>query len=518
MQKIEQLLPTWVSRSDGCGEHGRRRSSLGHLHNELTQEVARQRTVLSDPQLLRGAPFPLVVAGFGRLLEPNGTIAASGGADAAEDTFVLSQPVTLLDHFLSHSWRDSAKLKWLSLLWHVNMPFAVFAGHLAALLSFIVILTWPSLWPAIITVPGTDITMANGPCAAIGLWTFLVALLFGHSVSGVAPDLFLDKICIHQTDPELKAAGIRALGAYLRRSKSMLVLWGEDYFDRLWCCYELSLFILLRGVSAVHVLPITHGANAALVCLLFAISMTMGAIVEVHYGNLFNDPTFLTLSLILLLAPLCMIAWYKASVYEARMQLKRMLTDFEIRNVSCFCCQVDHVLPNGDNIPCDREFVEEGIGIFFGKNGQPSRDGLDEFNNVVRTQLHASIDSLLGKETVLPWPLLLIVGSLLAWVAPCNIMLSPKPLENNIYFAFDVPWMIFVFLVPDALAGFTLRLMSWFKLPGRRICSTLVFLVVIVPAFSPDLVFQHASISPGTKVAILIGGCGLGILLRAFSK
>ena len=79
-----------------------------------------------------------------------------------------------------------------------------------------------------------------GPSIA-GALTFVVALAFAGRVRPRI-DLFLDKCCIHQVDDELKGRGIRAIPEVLRRSDSLLLVYTEDYFRRLWCVLEFALF------------------------------------------------------------------------------------------------------------------------------------------------------------------------------------------------------------------------------------------------------------------------------------
>merc|ERR1712176_207867 len=52
--------------------------------------------------------------------------------------------------------------------------------------------------------------------------------------------VFLDKICIHQTDKVKKRLGIDSIGGFLRNSSEMLLLWDSTYFSRLWCTFELA--------------------------------------------------------------------------------------------------------------------------------------------------------------------------------------------------------------------------------------------------------------------------------------
>ena len=114
---------------------------------EQRESLLDERTKLSDPKLLRGAPFPVVVGGLGRLLDPSGTIAASGGEEPTEDTFVHSNQVDIIQYFLSHSWRDSGKLKWLALLVQVNFSFAMMSGYLCAAIVLVIVMIFPEVYP-----------------------------------------------------------------------------------------------------------------------------------------------------------------------------------------------------------------------------------------------------------------------------------------------------------------------------------------------------------------------------------
>ena len=93
--------------------------------------------------------------------------------------------------------------------------------------------------------------------------TFLLVLLFG-ALPGVGlgdPQMFLDKVCIHQTDPVKKAQGIAAINVFLMRSARMLVCYaenapGQGYFERLWCIFELGAFTRRAGVGRLELLEL----------------------------------------------------------------------------------------------------------------------------------------------------------------------------------------------------------------------------------------------------------------------
>jgi hypothetical protein len=70
------------------------------------------------------------------------------------------------------------------------------------------------------------------------------------------PAVFLDKTCIHQTDHDLQINGIRKLGAFLKSSRCMVVLYGKEYLQKLWTVYEVASFLTLRPGSQIWVIPV----------------------------------------------------------------------------------------------------------------------------------------------------------------------------------------------------------------------------------------------------------------------
>merc|ERR1740130_30394 len=79
--------------------------------------------------------------------------------------------------------------------------------------------------------------------------------------------VFLDKVCIHQTDLEKKQKGIDGLGGFLKRSKNVLVLWDASYFTRLWCTLEMAAALNLSG-SRIIFKPVLRGYSLVLLMYL----------------------------------------------------------------------------------------------------------------------------------------------------------------------------------------------------------------------------------------------------------
>eukprot|EP00928_Gymnodinium_smaydae_P003634 TRINITY_DN11291_c0_g6_i1.p1 TRINITY_DN11291_c0_g6~~TRINITY_DN11291_c0_g6_i1.p1 ORF type:complete len:507 (+),score=22.22 TRINITY_DN11291_c0_g6_i1:67-1587(+) len=452
-----------------------------------------QRTRLADPELLRGAPFSTVVAGFGRLFDPEGTIAASSGVVSKEDTFIYSRRVDVLHHFLSHSWRDSGKLKWLSLLFYLNFSSAMFLGHLFAAIAFAIVYVMPHIYPVPgVTIPGTaetgmpDVRYRFGPFSMVCMFVSMGSVFFAHQITRKKADLFLDKVCIHQTDLDMKTEGIKALGAFLKKSQQLLVLWGDDYFDRLWCSYELALYIRLRGTSAVQIIPIDSAAY------LIVLGLTLS---YVGFAFMILD-SGLSLSILMLpaLLPYIFIGVYKAKVYEARERLRTMLLDYDVRKTSCFCCQVNHVSPDGHTMPCDRTFVEESIAAWYGDGTQ---DGLDNFNEIMRTQVNEDTATILGKETVAPLSFLILISSQTAWIGIGQGLINPwNSYRFKVGTILEASFFPFYFVLIDALTGIIMRKLwqcnsrgNWFR------CWTgLVFCFFFTLVSDCDIVFLNENI------------------------
>ncbi|KAF4690886.1 hypothetical protein FOZ60_016721 [Perkinsus olseni] len=92
----------------------------------------------------------------------------------------------------------------------------------------------------------------------LGFVSYLLSLfiipLYKHRNTMV----FLDKCCIPQNDPVAKSYGISRLADYLRVSNKLLILWSPDYLDRLWCVYELAVFLRTHKKEDVILVNVNH--------------------------------------------------------------------------------------------------------------------------------------------------------------------------------------------------------------------------------------------------------------------
>lgn len=71
---------------------------------------------------------------------------------------------------------------------------------------------------------------------------------------GRTPSCWLDKACINQ---QAIQESLAALPVYLSGCRQMVVLLGETYFSRLWCCMEIYTFLQMGGsVDRIEILPV----------------------------------------------------------------------------------------------------------------------------------------------------------------------------------------------------------------------------------------------------------------------
>ena len=87
----------------------------------------------------------------------------------------------------------------------------------------------------------------RGYCVPAGAVGYYATLLLWRRKKLV----FLDVACICQTDATLKAEGLISMGAFLKSSKFLVVLWDTTYVSRLWC--------MPLGYVWCHVLHVPKG-------------------------------------------------------------------------------------------------------------------------------------------------------------------------------------------------------------------------------------------------------------------
>jgi hypothetical protein len=166
-------------------------------------------------------------------------------------SFELSSETPSADFFLSHCWNDPPEAK-AALL----RSFLFVQTFVAVTLSGTVVLAIALIPTGIILSEINSIIVWWAPCVSVLcfgglvlLWTLVAHFLqtsntFGPwFMSGIS--CWLDKCCIDQTTEASKTAGIAHLGDSLERCSCMIVIFSQQYLERMWCTYELAAYCRL---------------------------------------------------------------------------------------------------------------------------------------------------------------------------------------------------------------------------------------------------------------------------------
>ena len=181
--------------------------------------------------------------------------------------------------------------------------------------------------------------------------------------------VFLDRICISQTDVALKTQAIFSLAGLLKKSDSMLILWDPSWTERLWCLFELAAFLQSKKdlKKELIIRPTFLGPvhiAVFLTCVAGMIPLTM-APMDVNSG-----PTSLVVPSIFV----CASGF--AAFYVAMSTLRRYFRDLDIMKQQLLsisfdtarssCCDTNHVGESGAPVFCDRRIVKECVNVWFG--------------------------------------------------------------------------------------------------------------------------------------------------------
>ena len=139
--------------------------------------------------------------------------------------FSFAQVVQEFDEFWSHSWKTRPFLKYACVLYLNNTMPAFLLGLLFAVVAAILFVA--GILPAFVDFRKSVDCYWCTPAGIIGYYACLL-------LSARCKSVFLDVACIDQADPLRKAVGLVSLGAFLRSSKRMLVLWDESLTKDMW--------------------------------------------------------------------------------------------------------------------------------------------------------------------------------------------------------------------------------------------------------------------------------------------
>lgn len=205
--------------------------------------------------LQRGVSFGTVMEGLCTHFSSN---------ESGVNTYNLSFPTDKYDTFISHSWMTSRWKKYIAFLYHYSLiPAASMAFLVSLAACYLQVFFYLPVFGYTPLYPGGPPVMASTWCQILGGLTFFATLFLWdrayalfEMITEQKKSFFVDKLCICQTDSSRKQRGIDALGVFIRNADEMFVLWSPEYFTRLWCCFELAIFleasIRNKAVQKIH--------------------------------------------------------------------------------------------------------------------------------------------------------------------------------------------------------------------------------------------------------------------------
>eukprot|EP00439_Symbiodinium_sp_Y106_P006653 s2933_g1.t1 len=313
-------------------------------------------------------------------------------ADAAE-FHSWSFVTECITEFLSHSWHGSAWAKVILLLILKNGPAAVIMGTMCAIPMMLLFIY--ELLPGY-TRPGQS--EANTLSSIWSMSTGLVVALLILILWRPRGSMFVDRVCIDQTSDVGKAEGILNIGAFLKYSESMLVLWDSSYTSRLWCVFELAAFLRCHG-TLEEAPPLVVRPTFLAPCTLTIAGSLCGFMVALLFIP-FDNPLFGSLVLIAI-GSACL--YLSAAAFRAYFRdvelMQEHIRSFRVQNAKCFCCSQDHMWA-GKKISCDREIVVECISKWFGS--------IANFEQTVQKTVLSALWHQLGNH---PFPYLWLIGA-----------------------------------------------------------------------------------------------------------
>ncbi|CAE7452457.1 unnamed protein product [Symbiodinium necroappetens] len=317
------------------------------------------------------------------------------------DLYHFSKPAVRISQFVSHSWHGSARKKIATLFVLKNGPAAVASGSLLALVM--VVLSSFNILHGYDRQPMIEQERAYvfGPWGiCMGMLTAFIGLTFCER----RDEVFLDRLCIHQTDQRLKLEGVLNICAFLKNSDSMLVLWDPSYVERLWCIFELAAFLKSRetGKAAkLFIRPTILGPSSLASCFgLFALQLAQTAVPWQNASH--GTMVFSVLAWIGCFA----VTSVWRSHYRQIDTIKTQLQSFTISNTKANCCERGHVDAQGRKVPCDKAVLTACVRQWFGS--------VDAFEDNVRSGVAAALSEGLGKGWF-PYPYVLAAAAPILW-------------------------------------------------------------------------------------------------------
>mmetsp|Transcript_63838 Transcript_63838/g.148726 ORF Transcript_63838/g.148726 Transcript_63838/m.148726 type:complete len:684 (-) Transcript_63838:97-2148(-) len=344
--------------------------------SNTTQKAIREAFFFEDQGDLRGSRLRDILRGFGQILS---------SSVGSEETYDLSATVSHIDWFISHNWSVGRWEKTLALVLFFHTTKALVATFAMCCLAFG--LTAAGILPTF--------EVANGQqgisVLLVGMPTFCICLCAGYHadrcLDGRSPTVFLDKTCIHQTDMALKKRGIAKLGAFMRKSSGMVVVYSDVYLRKLWTAYEVACFLVVNPDGPIVLVPLF--LPKTFVCGLLLIFASNCALYFAHFAGWLQryQQASVATTLIVLFQMSCIAPLLRHWAREQE-HIRSLVQAFSIKDTVCF----------DEN---DRPVVYGNIAMFMEAaglvaQGARQHEALEKFDELVQEHMPRALQLSLG--------------------------------------------------------------------------------------------------------------------------
>ncbi|CAE7411217.1 UGT80B1 [Symbiodinium natans] len=307
------------------------------------------------------------------------------------DFYDRSVPSTRISSFWSHSWHGAVWPKILTLLLMNN-------GTAAAVLSSASVVLVGFVYGS-----GVLPFFYLGWCCTTGALTYTLVMVFWRSRQLV----FVDRICISQSDEELKGEALISLGAFLKCADSMLVLWDPTYVERLWCVFELAAFLHSRQRGMKPDLTIRPTVLGPAVLLILAQLFAANAASSVAWNMMGAGLEFYVGHAVLAIGTVVLAVHIGRSYCRSIAKLHEEVSGFRVDRLKSYCCSVDHHDPtSGEAMPCDRKIILQCVRTWF--------DTVQAFERRVQTEVLQILIYQLSNEVFSYWQAVVLTTPI-AW-------------------------------------------------------------------------------------------------------
>ncbi|CAE7410120.1 unnamed protein product [Symbiodinium sp. CCMP2456] len=325
---------------------------------------------------------------------------------------------------------------------------------------------------------------------------YILTLLFYRPEAPI----FLDVVCIDQVNAKRKARALLSMGAFLKASRSMLILWDATYSDRLWTMFEVAAFLHSRekGETPKVVLrPTILGPCYLVLTLTLILVLTIGDNVACDLSASSRYVVWAFQFLICCCGLSVNIAAFRA-YFRSVSDSQEKLASWRLADVKCACCDTGHV--HGGGI-CDRKVVLKCIHQWFGS--------LDNFESRVRTEIR---ETFVHEQSRQPFT----YGQVVAVLAPVIWSYLDRASAHARFTSWD-PWLQAASQVARGLAWWLVLIQFRLACRFQRECRwprcdpflnllplMAVVLVLFLGVVAEQLFFKLTFIRPGHEDNMLL--------------